>query len=96
MWCESLSPLIQLLATLSRYPNLPALQKTYHNQPLTSTECCLQEPYQIKNKKKLDITPRPVLQYKNEVEREKKCECCEKSLDILLKTLYNESVDVFK
>ena len=49
-----------------------------------------------KNKKKLDISPRPMLQYKNEVEREKKFKCCEKRLDISLKTLYNESVDVFK
>jgi len=61
-----------------------------------TTECCLQEPYQIKNEKKLDIAPRPMLQYKNEVEREKKFKCCEKRLDISLKTLYNESVDVFK
>ena len=56
----------------------------------------LQEAYQIKNKKKLDIGALFVLQYNNEVEREKKCEYCEKSLDIFLKTLYNESVDVFK
>tara|TARA_B100000482_G_scaffold11076_1_gene8013 strand:+ start:4 stop:120 length:117 start_codon:yes stop_codon:yes gene_type:complete len=28
-----------------------------------------------KKQKKLDITPRPVLQYKNEVEREKKFKC---------------------
>ena len=77
-------------------PKTPRIAKNIPNQPLTSTECCLQEPYQIKNKKKLDITPRPVLQYKNEVEREKKFKCCEKRLDIFLKTLYNESVDVFK
>ena len=37
--------------------------------PHNTTECCLQEPYQIKNEKKLDIAPRPVLQYKNKVER---------------------------
>jgi len=46
--------------------------------------------------KKLDIVARFMLQYKNKVEREKKFKCWKKRLDILLKTLYNESVDVFK
>ena len=38
-------------------PKTPRIAKNIPNQPLTSTECCLQEPYQIKNKKNLTLPP---------------------------------------
>ena len=82
MSCESLSPPIEQRISPFPYPN--------------DSPWLLAKTIPQKNKKKLDISRRPMLQYKNEVEREKKFKCWKKSLDISLKTLYNESVDVFK
>ena len=61
------------------FPHPQTIPNTTERSHAKTVPCCsarnmqLQEPYHKKNKKKLDIVARFVLQYKNEVEREKKC-----------------------
>ena len=57
------------------FPHPQTIPNTTERSHAKTVPCCsarnmqLQEPYHKKKQKKLDIAPRPVLQYKNKVKR---------------------------
>ena len=63
------------------FPHPQTIPNTTERSHARTVPCCSARHMQLqvschkKKQKKLDITPRPVLQYKNEVEREKKFKC---------------------